>query len=130
MSNAVTKTLLHDSTRHAIMSVTIVGDGSGEETDTVLLDASALQPAADKLIVDRIEGLLTAFSAVIEADATADLPIARLPADEHFSFDFRPPGFSTSKAGAGATGDVTITTASLGNGDAGTFTIFARKVRA
>lgn len=129
MANTITKTTLVDGARNLIQLINIVGDGSGEETDTVLVDRSAFAPTdGTELVVERIEGLLTGFAARLIFDATADLIFARLPDGDWFCHDWSKfGGISSGKAGAGVTGDILITTAGLGNGDAATFILAMRK---
>jgi len=129
MANTITVTTLVDGPVNLIQLVNIVGDGSGEETATILVDRSAYAPTdGTKLTLEKVEGLLTAFTAKLLFDATADLTVVSLPADEMFCYDFRCfGGVSSSKAGAGYTGDLLITTASLGAADAGTFVLHMRK---
>lgn len=129
MPNTITKTTLHDGPRNLVQLINIVGDGSGEETNTVLVDRSAFEPDDGTiLVVEKVEGLLNAFTAALIFDATTDLVFLRLPADDYFCFDWSCiGGVSSNKAGAGAIGDILITTASLGNGDAGTFYLHMRK---
>lgn len=128
MANTITKTTLEDGVRNLVVLVNISGDGSGEETNTVLIDRSAFAPTAGlKLAVEKIEGNLSGFTAVLSFDADADLVIAQLPADQ-FCYDWNDiGGIASPKAGAGYNGDLLISTASLGAGDNGTFTLHMRK---
>lgn len=128
MSNTITKTTLADGRRNLVVLVNIVGDGSGEESDTVLIDRSAYAPTdGTELVVQKIEGYGSGVTATLEFHATSDMVLARLPADL-FCYDWeRVGGVSSNKAGAGANGDLKITTSSLGNGDFLTFTLFMRK---
>jgi hypothetical protein len=129
MANTVTVTKLLDGPRNLHLLVNIAGDGSGEETNRLLVDRSAYAPVdGTKLVVEKIDGHLTGFSARLSFDATADLEIAQLPDGEKFEYCFeKSGGIASSKAGAGANGDILLTTASLGNGDRGTFTLCLRK---
>lgn len=129
MANTITKTTLNDGERNLVVLVNIVGDGSGEESDTILIDRSAYADAAGlKLVVEKIEGLLSGFSAILEFNANTDLPIAQLPDGRDFHYDWRKTGgVASPKAGTGYDGDILITTSSLGAGDRGTFTLFMRK---
>lgn len=129
MANTITKTTLLDGPRNLHVHVTVVGDGSGEETGTLLIDRSAYAPAAKtKLTVVGIDGHMTGFSARLLFDATTDLEIVQLPDGERFRYCFaKSGGIASTKAGAGANGDILITTAGLGNGDRGTFTLRMRK---
>lgn len=129
MANTITKTVLHDGPRNLVVQVAIAGDGSGDETGTVLIDRSAYAPVdGTKLSVREIEGALLGFSAQLLFDATADLPIASLPDGQPFEFDWCDVGgVASPKAGAGYTGDILITTSGLGSGDKGTFLLSMKK---
>lgn len=129
MPNTITRTTLHDGPRNLVQLINIVGDGSGEENGTVLVDRSAFAPTdGTELVVEKIEGLLTGFTAVLRFDATTDLIFVRLPDGDWFCHDWeRIGGISSNKAGTGANGDIQIVTSSLGNGDAATFVLHMRK---
>lgn len=129
MPNTITKTTLLDGPRNLVQLINIVGDGSGEESGTVLVDRSAFAPTdGTELVVERIEGLLTGFSAALAFDANTDLVFVRLPDGDLFDHCWdRIGGVSSNRAGAGANGDIKITTSSLGNGDAATFYLHMRK---
>lgn len=129
MANTITKTTLLDGPRNLVQLINIVGDGSGEETNTVLVDRSAFAPTdGTSLSVDSIHGLLSGFTATLSFDATTDLVFCRLPDGDLFDHKWECfGGVSSGKAGAGATGDILISTASLGSGDAATFILEMRK---
>lgn len=128
MANTITKTTVVNGDVNLIQIISIVGDGSGEETNLLLVDRSTFAPAAGTaMIVDKIEGYLGNFTASLIFDASTDLVFARLPAD-YFSYDWKCfGGVHSGKAGAGANGDILLSTASLGSGDAGTFYLHMRK---
>ena len=128
MANTISKTTLLDGVRNLVVLVNITGDGSGEESATILIDRSDYAPTSGlELVVERISGNLSGFTAVLLFDATTDLAIAQLPAD-WFEYDWREAGgISSVRAGTGYTGDLLITTSSLGNGDRATLTLFMRK---
>lgn len=128
MANTITKTTLVDGPLHLVQLINIQGDGSGDETNTLLVDRSAFVPAdKTKLIVDKIEGLLSGFSARLIFDATADLIFAQLPDGHSVEYDWSMiGGISSNKAGAGANGDVLLTTSGLGS-EFGTFVMHMRK---
>jgi hypothetical protein len=111
--------------------VNIDGDASGNETNTLLIDRSDYAPTdSAETVVTRIEGQLKGFSAILSFEADTDLPFAQLPADDQFCYDWRTAGgISSNKAGAGANGDILITTSGLDAGadDAATFTIYMTK---
>lgn len=129
MANTITKTVLEDGARNLNVLVNIIGDGSGDEAATILIDRSVYADTAGlKLAVERVQGLIAGFTAQLLFDATTDLLIAQLPDGEPFDFDWcKTGGIASPKAGAAYTGDLLITTTGLGNGDKGTFTLFMRK---
>jgi hypothetical protein len=129
MANTITKTTLLDGARNLVQLINIVGDGSGEEANTVLVDRSAFAPTdGTSLSVDRIHGLLSGFTATLSFDATADLIFCRLPDGDLIDHDWTCfGGVSSGKAGAGANGDILISTSSLGSGDSATFILEMRK---
>lgn len=129
MPNTITKTILEQGERNLSVLVNIVGDGSGDYAAAVLIDRSDYPDATGlKLVVNRVQGLIGGFSALLLFDATTDLPIAALPDAEPFNFDWhKVGGVASSKAGAGYNGDILITTTGLGSGDRGTFTLSMRK---
>ncbi len=128
MANTITKTTVVNGEVNLVQIINISGDGSGEETNLLLVDRSTFAPTSGTaVIVDKIEGYLSGFSASLIFDASTDLIFARLPAD-YFCYDWRCfGGIHSGKAGAGANGDILISTASLGSGDAGTFYLHMRK---
>ena len=110
MANTVTKTLLLDSPTMAVLHVYLKSDGSsGELSNVVLFDASALVGAYAASSIEVIDCSLAGFSAVLEFDATTDVPVLVLPADEHFRADYRDMATLRNPQGAGSTGDITIT---------------------
>jgi hypothetical protein len=127
MANTVTKTILHDGPRNVIARIYIVGDGSGEESDTILIDASALYNAPLSLKVNRVFGRSDGATAVLEHDGSTDAPICSLPNGDDFDYDWRGANGIPSSIATAPTGDITITTASLGAGDTINLNIWATK---
>lgn len=131
MANTITKTTLLDGPRNLVQIINIVGDESGEESNTVLVDRSTFEPVAGtELVVTKIEGLVSGFTAALSFDATADLVFVRLPDADWFCHDWKDiGGVSSNKAGAGANGDILLTTTGLatGAGDRATFILHMRK---
>lgn len=130
MANTITKTTLLDGTRNLVQLINIVGDGSGEETNTVLVDRSTFSAIeGQRFSVVKIEGLLTGFTAALSFDATADLVFVRLPDGDWFSHDWSEfGGISSDLAGAGSIGDILLTTTGLtAAADVATFIMHMRK---
>lgn len=116
MANTITKTTLLDGPRNLVQLINIAGEAAGtDETNTVLVSRAAFSSTdGSEFVVERIEGLLTGFSAALSFDATADLVFARLPDGDWFSHNWQQfGGVSSNKAGAGANGDILITTTGL-----------------
>lgn len=125
MANTITKTTLADGALNLAVLVNIAGDGSGEENATLLIDRSAyVNTAGLKLVVRKIEGHLSGFSARLLFDATTDLEIAQMPDGREFCYDWKKiGGIASPKAGAGYNGDILFSTLGLGAGDRGTFAL-------
>lgn len=129
MANTITKTTLVDGPRNLILLVNITGDGSGDEAGSTLVDRSAFAPTSGtELVVEKIEGYNVSHTIALSFDATADLIFVRLPSDDEYRYDWcKIGGVSSNKAGAGATGDILLTTSGLGSGDVATFYLHMRK---
>lgn len=127
MANTVTKTSLVDGENVGEMHVYLASDGaSGELTDEVVLDASALNGATAITEIISVKSSLIGFTARLEFDQTADHPAVVMPeGKEEQSFETAP---IVNPAGTGTTGDVTVTTSGFtASGDVGTIVIKYRK---
>jgi hypothetical protein len=130
MAAAATTTVLVDGPRNLIVLVNIAGT-TGDLAGATLIDRSTFVPTdGTELVVVGVEGNLDGFSASLAFDATADLTFAALPANTGFGYDWSEfGGVSSNKAGAGANGDILITTTGFtGAPDAGTFILRMKKV--
>lgn len=131
MANAVQKSILVDSPRYSVVHVYLNSDGAaGDEADTVLVDASALQGANAVSNLHRVQGCLTGFTARLELDGSTDAEAVILPDGQPFDFDFTRHNFPITKLTglAGATGDVTVTTNGMtASGDEGFLIITVKK---
>jgi len=117
MANTVTKQLIQNGSKYYVTKVTIIGDGSGEETATLLNTTSGDLGTNSKII--SVTGALSGFSARLLFDATIDEYAMQIPSDHPVDFCFRTQGGVISSQGAGITGNILITTAGLGAGDSG-----------
>lgn len=128
MAAAATVTILENGERNLVALVNISGT-TGDLSASTLIDRSAYAPAGTKLRVDKIDGVLDGFTATLSFDATADLAFAQLPDGVKFKFNWmKTGGVKSPKAGAGASGDILITTTGFtGSPDRGTFTLWMRK---
>lgn len=129
MANTITKQTIIDGSKNLVVKIHISGDGSGEETDTVLIDASSYSPAFIDANLIGVHGALSGFSANLQWDATANVPLINLP-DYEYNLDGKQIGWFggiPNDSGAGKTGDILITTSGLGAGDIGTIILELKK---
>ena len=127
MANTITTQKIIDGERNVVTKTTILGDGSGEETATQLLDVSTFSGAPGTVKIIRIQAYLTGFSASLLWDATTDVTIIELPADDDINQDFKVFGGLINNSGTGKTGDIMFTTVGLGSADTGTIVIEMQK---
>lgn len=116
MANIVLTQVLLDNSHQYVAKLTIVGDGSGEETLTLMNYVSG--DMGTNNILDSIISCLSGFSASVWWDATTDVMVCQLPSDSQVNLNFYGLGIRNN-AGAGKTGDLKITTSGLGSGDSG-----------
>ena len=129
MANTITKQTLIDGDRNLVVHIHIDGDGSGEETDTVLIDASTYAPAFTNSKLIRVEATLNGFTIDLNWDATTNIPLISIP-DYDFNVDFSRYGGITNNTGVGKTGDVVFTTTGLGATDHGFMILEFKKKQA
>lgn len=120
MANTIQTQVINNGPRNLILKTYILGDGSGEETGTLLVDVSAYTATAVKII--GVHSALSGFVADLLWDATTDVTALHLP---DYEFNLNGPqigwfGGLVNNAGVGKTGDILITTTGLGAGDDGT----------
>lgn len=129
MANTITTTTLLDGARYLAVLVSIVGDGSGDESNTKIVDRSAFAPTSGtETVVEKINGHLSGFTARLSFDASTDLIFASLPDGNSAKYNFcGVGGLSSNASGAGSIGDVLLTTVGLGSGEHGTFLLQMRK---
>lgn len=125
MANTVTITTILDGVRNLIKKIDIVGDGSGEETDTNIVDVSAHGCTAVSILKEYHQ--LNGFSARLEWDATTDT-VAFATIEGEGGIDFNQlSGPVNNNSGTGKTGDIFLTTVGLGSGDSGSLVLVMRK---
>lgn len=127
MANTVDIKVLHDTLTKRIISVYISGDGTGEETDTVIYDFSADTNKRNASVssgkIRRLQWANDSYDLHIEwAGATKHL-ITHLNQNDNGDFDFN---FDTELVGlpnlaTTPTGDIVISTVNLGAADHGSF---------
>lgn len=128
MANTITKTTIIDGVRNLVIMLNISGDGSGDETNTLIMDRSTFAPTDGiEIVVEKVAGNLNGFTAALSFDATTDLIFASCPAT-WFEYDWKCfGGVSSNKSGAGTNGDILLTTVGLGSGEKGTILIEMKK---
>lgn len=129
MANTVTTTTILDGSRILIVKIELASDGaSGEETGTVVVDASTYTPAFTNAKLTALHSSLIGFQAELEWDATANTHLMHLP-DYEYNYS-RAEGMIPipNNAGAGRTGDIVLnTTGFTAAGDNGTIILVLHK---
>ncbi len=128
MANTVNIRTLADGSKVLELQIYLESDGAaGELSDTILVDASTFTPAFTNESVLCVSADLEGFSAVLEWDATTDVPFVALPQGESYH-EFRHFGGLVNNAGSGKTGDILITTSGFtAAGDRGSITLSIKK---
>ena len=129
MANSITKQTIIDGSKNLVVKIHIEGDGSGEETNTVLIDASSYSPAFTDETLVGIHATLSGFTADLHWDATANVPLINIP-DFEYNLNGKQIGWFgglPNNAGAGKTGDILMTTIGLGANDHGTIILEIKK---
>lgn len=127
MANTLTKQTLQDGERNLVVKCVIVGDGvEGDWSDQLLIDASTYTGAPSDLKIMKIWASLAGFSAMLEWDATTNVDIVSIPADDEVNRDFKEIGGLVNNAGTGKTGDILIDTTGLG-AEEGSIVLWMRK---
>lgn len=128
MPNVITSQTIVDGSRNLIVKIHIDGDGSGEETGTVLLDASSYSPAFTNAKLIGIHSQLTGFVAELEWDGATNSELLIVPdyefnlnGDQIVHFGGIPNDATTP------TGDILITTVGLGANDHGSIILELKK---
>lgn len=129
MANTVTSQTLLDGSKRSVIKWYFASDGvTGELTDQVIFDASAVSPSTDDSTIERIRGYFIGFTGLVEFDATADVAVVVLPTDDEFDIDFLATAGLPNNAGAGKTGDILLTTTGFtAAGDIGWLEITVKK---
>ena len=123
MANTVTILPQINGSRIFAYKIDIEGDGSGEETATVIVDASTLTGSPTSLKICTLQWAFEGFSAELLWDATTDVHAFTMP-EGTGGIRFNETGAHlTNNAGAGKTGDILITTSGLGAAGHGTLII-------
>ena len=131
MANTITIKKIVDGERKYVVEVDILGDGTGEESETVVVDfsdlAAVVRAPALTVSVDKIIWSFSGFSATLLWDATTGIRMFECN-DNNGGFDFKKfGGPKTNPKTTGFTGDIVFTTVGLGSGDHGYLTFEGSK---
>lgn len=114
MAATFTSQTLVDGSRNTVVKINIIGDGTGELTNTVIFDASTFINPDTNNKLDRIEYTLRNFAATLYWDANTPVVlldlVANYPSCQKFGKKY---GGIINNAGTGKTGDIKITTQGL-----------------
>lgn len=127
MPNTITLQTLHDGPRNLVVKVKLTGDGSGDETDTVLINVSEYTKPFTEVRIMKILPSLQGFSATLSWDADTNVPAVSILEGHSTPMDYCHIGGLSNDAGVGKTGDILLTTRSLNNGDEGTLVLEMKK---
>lgn len=126
MVNSIEKQTIVNGPKNLVVKAHIDGDGSGEETDTILINVSDY--AATEVSIIGIHTTLSGFTADLIWDATANVACINIPDYEYnLNGDIKHFGGLPNNAGAGKTGDILITTIGLGASEHGTIILEMKK---
>jgi len=123
MPNTITIKKIVDGERNYVVEVDILGDGSGEESETVVVDfsdlAAVVRAPALTVSVDKVGWSFSGFSATALWDASTSVRMFEMN-ENNGGFDFKKFGGPiTNPKATGFTGDIVFTTVGLGAGDHG-----------
>lgn len=124
MANTIQTQVMSDGPRNLVLNIYISGDGSGDESATLLVDASSY--GASSLSLESFWANFSGFTADLLWDATANVPFLHL-ADYDVNYAPHKANGIPNNAGAGKTGDILITTVGLGSGDKGSLILTLKK---
>lgn len=120
MANTLTKQVIQETDRYAVVKFQILGDGSGDETYTMFLDISAdLASAPSEVTIKKLIYAVCDLNVVLEWDATVNTDLLFVPSGSG-TLDFHDFGGIPNNAGSGKTGDILFSTNNLGSGEVAT----------
>lgn len=126
MANTVSRQLINNGPRNYVENLTIIGDGSGEETALRVNVTSGDMGLNNAL--EMIAFSTQGCSAQLLWDAATDVLVENLPTDFSDLKKYRRFGGKPNPGGTGSNGDLLITTNGLGSGDSIILLIHVRKL--
>lgn len=128
MANDITTQVLEDGLHNTIIKWTLIGaNKTGDETDTVVFDASAYKTASIHNKLYKLQYTLVGISASLYWDATTNLLLFSLPGNEARTVNFEKYGGIINNAGAGKTGDILISTNNMNDGDSAVLVLWVQE---
>lgn len=118
MANTITQRTLVGAGRDKVIVrlINIVSDGT-EETDLVIYDNSTFVNDVTKGNLMKVVASGSTCQCLLEWDQTTDSPIVAFDPAYTQKYDFKHVGGVNNPGGAGATGDIVLTTTNLDAGD-------------
>lgn len=125
MANTIARQVLLNGTQLYVVKLTIIGDGSGEESAILVNNTTGDLGTNSKIM--KIVSSVSGFHARLLFDATTDVFAWELTDSACNIIDFEKEGGLINNAGTGITGDILLTTVGLGAGDSGSILLVIRK---
>lgn len=124
MVNTITTTTVLDNEDKTIVKVDILGDGSGDETNTLIYDVTNYKNPTIYTKLNKVWGDVSLFLAKLLWDATANKPLINIgsafTSSPHY-IDYCYFGGIINNGGTGQTGNILLTTLNLAADEAGYF---------
>ena len=122
MADAVTSTTISDGTHKAVIQITNLSDGTGEDAvnkiDVSGLAAREDGTACNGVVIEKVSHSIIGFTQVqLLFDATANTIALGLAQDSNGHMDFSDFGGLKNTAGSGKTGDILLTTIGASSND-------------
>jgi len=124
MPNSLDVRKIIDGERSAVFAITILGDGTGDYSSELMIDVSTLEPnhrgvPCSEVSIMKMSGFCINFFANLLWDGNTDALSLGFNFYSDFSYDFQRVGGLVNPKPAGFTGDIMITTNSLGAAETG-----------
>lgn len=132
MANIIKAETLEEGIRNVVIRITIKGDGTGDEAETVVIDPATFASPIDsnnvkvmKITPGSVRGFDVAF--IYEStDSAQSLELASFVAGTNEEIDWTPGGGNINLV-PGATGKILMTTTGLSVGDVAVITFYLKK---
>lgn len=126
MAATITSQTILDGERNLVVKTHLVGDDSGEITNSMMVNMSEYSGSPTDLKIMHINSSLTGFSVHLHWGADTNVDIYNLPTGEQ-DLDFTKAGGLVNNAGSGKTGDILFSTVGIALNEEGTITLTMKK---